>query len=483
MRKVSVYGFRVFRSLILAGLLLAAAANLPHVNATTSALLFVLVVLCFALLWGRLESLVAAVVAGFGLDYWFLPPKGSPLRETQHWISLLAFCATALATVELVARVRRHQAEALRRRDELDRMREIAGAISGAESAEDVVRRLASALLAIPGVEAAAVYERATGRTLRFGGGNGRIEDALLRGVAGAGPVPAGGGSGVGAEPVVSAGEAWGSIGLASASASPVFLKAVAERLGNAVAKVRIAESVKEVEDARREEELKSAILDALAHEVRGPLGSIKIAASTLLSDHPGNEQQRREMLTIIREEVDRMDRRIDEAASVRSAAPGEVAVQRAPCAPEEIARGALEEMRTTIGRRPAGLNVSASLPEVYCDAATVRHVIKLLLDNALKYSPAGSPIAISLAPCETGSKVLVAVSDAGPGVARAERCRIFEKQYRGARHRDSVPGMGMGLSSARRLVESQGGEIWVDDAPGGGAMFCFTLPVCRDIL
>ena len=109
-----------------------------------------------------------------------------------------------------------------------------------------------------------------------------------------------------------------------------------------------------------------------------------------------------------------------------------------------------------------------------------VVRVLKLLLDNAIKYSPSGSPVSVS-AVLEDGA-ITVTVADEGPGVAEDEQLRIFEKHYRGAAFSSTVPGTGLGLASAKNIVDAQGGAIRVDNRAQGGAAFHFTLPVSTEM-
>jgi two-component system sensor histidine kinase KdpD len=258
------------------------------------------------------------------------------------------------------------------------------------------------------------------------------------------------------------------------------LLKAVAEKVGGALSKARVAESLKEAEISRRADGLKSAIYDALAHEARGPLSSINIAATALLSERPGNAAQQREMLTIIKEEVDRMNQWIEEAARTVRTGTRDFTLTKAPQDVRVLVSGALAPLGPLLRDRQVGVQIEETLPKADCDAEMTQHVLKLLLDNALKYSPPGTPITISSS--VDGGTIDIGVSDAGPGVPEDELARIFEKHYRGSHHSSSVPGTGLGLASARHLVEWQGGAIWVNNRPEGGAAFHFSLPVADGV-
>jgi two-component system, OmpR family, sensor histidine kinase KdpD len=476
-RNLLIRSARIVLSVGVVGLVLALGSFLRHVNVTTTALVLVLAVLGIALVWDWLDALVAAVAAGLGLDFFFLPPAGFGIEDIQHWVALFAFLATALATGQLSARVRRQRSEAVRRRIDSEKLQRFSDALSEYESAETVVQRLAGTLLENLGVEAAAVYDKANDRIWRSGAGSERIADGQLREAAASGNRFVSPDSFLDILPIHKSGELAGSMGIAGTGVSPLLLVAVAEKVGNAIEKVHRAEIVKEAEIARRADELRCAVLDELAHEATGPLGTIEMAATTLLSDRPGDSDQQREMLTVIREEVDRLYRWIAETVRVSHAGESQLTLDKAPQDIRHLVASALE----TLGPRASGRRVSVEFanapPTAHCDADIIRRVIHLLLDNAMKYSPPGSPIFITSALDHDTGRVVLSIADAGPGVPADEQAHIFEKHYRGSRHKASVPGMGLGLASARYLVELHGGEIWVTNRPGGGAAFQFSLP------
>jgi K+-sensing histidine kinase KdpD len=229
-------------------------------------------------------------------------------------------------------------------------------------------------------------------------------------------------------------------------------------------------------EDIRGSEALQSAVFSALAHDARGPLNSIKIAASTLLGKALGNPEQEHELIMIILDEVNRMNQWLDEACKVGQIEPARFTPRKAPCDLGDLVSSVCDEFGLRLASRAINLEISDSLPMAECDGEMIRRVLKLLLDNANKYSPFGMPISISIRRIER-QMLVIAVGDGGPGVPDAERARIFEKHYRGVYQNSDVPGTGLGLASARTMVRSQGGEIWVTNRPEGGAAFHFSLP------
>ena len=457
------------------GLLLAVAVRLRHVNTTTISLVLVLVVLCIALVWGWLEAVVAAIVAGLGLAYFFLPPEGFGIGPAEHWVAFFTFLVTALAAGHLSARANRLRVEAVQRRQEIEKLYQLSDVISQGATADDILQRLGGSLKEILGLEAVAIYDNSTGRVCGSPARTSELTNDLLRDVAAGGNSFSDPAHCFSIVPVREGRDLLGSIGIAGTGVSPLMLKTIAEKVGNALSRARVAESVKESELSRRADDLKSAIYDALAHEARGPLGSINLAATALLSDRPGNPAQQREMVSIIKEEVGRLNQWIDETVSTSYSEHGRFG-NKTPHDVRRLVTGALEQLGPLLRDRQVGLQIEGALPTVDCDAEMTQRALKLLLDNALKYSPPGTPITVSSS-LDNG-KIVISVSDVGPGVPEHEQTRIFEKHYRGSRNSSCVPGTGLGLASAKYLVESQGGEIWMTNQPEGGAVFRFSVPL-----
>lgn len=181
-------------------------------------------------------------------------------------------------------------------------------------------------------------------------------------------------------------------------------------------------------------------------------------------------------MLTIIDEEVTRMDGLLDEAVQMARVEANDLSLKKELQNLAALIAAAIEEMSALAGRRRIQVSVPESLPPAECDKDMVIRVLKQLLSNALKYSPEESPLTVSAE--FTGAAVVIEVVDRGPGVSDEERDRIFEKYYRGRAARSGTPGTGLGLASARAIVQAHGGEIWMTSPPAGGAAFHVSLPV-----
>jgi two-component system sensor histidine kinase KdpD len=238
-------------------------------------------------------------------------------------------------------------------------------------------------------------------------------------------------------------------------------------------------------------ERLKSALLDAVTHDLRTPLTSIKASVTTLLEDFRTGEpvalgeEGRGEMLEVIDEETDRLNHFVEGLVELARIEAGEMRLRPRWGSLEEIVAAALERAAPRTRAHGVEVSLDAQLPAVRVDARAVAEVVYTLLDNAVKYSPAGTTIRVE-AEHDGGRAVRLAVEDEGPGVPFELRERVFDKFFRAMRDGDSgthqPTGTGMGLAIAKGLVEAHGGSIRIEDAPRGrGCRVVVTLPVGDD--
>src|SRR5262245_35428235 len=243
-----------------------------------------------------------------------------------------------------------------------------------------------------------------------------------------------------------------------------------------------------EAEAARRNEQLKSALLDALTHNLRTPLTAIKASVTALigagtwsLSHLPAEGQ--RELLEVIDEESDRLNRFIEALAHAGQPDASQPPHLRAVKL-DEIVRAGLARAETITRDHRITVVLEPSLPPVCVDRPSITEAIYFLVDNASKYSPAGTSIEVRAALVED-DQVQLRVTDQGPGIPSDYRERVFEKFFRipGREPSDTRRGgVGLGLPIARRLVEAQAGRIWIETPPSGsGTTVTMLLPVARD--
>jgi two-component system sensor histidine kinase KdpD len=237
--------------------------------------------------------------------------------------------------------------------------------------------------------------------------------------------------------------------------------------------RVRTEESASRAEAARQSEEFKSTLLDAIAHEFKTPLTSIKAASTSMLSDRQSLTPQFRELATIINEETDRLSVLVTEAVRMAQIDAGKVRLHREPLDMGELIHRVISLFASRTEGRDVRVSVSAGLAPVCADRDLVSLALRQLVDNALKYSPPGSSIEISAG--AEDHRVIVKVHDSGPGIPEQERERVFDKFYR--RVTNNIPGTGLGLYIAREIARAHGGEVWIEGDPGTGSEFRVALP------
>jgi two-component system sensor histidine kinase KdpD len=249
-------------------------------------------------------------------------------------------------------------------------------------------------------------------------------------------------------------------------------------------------EQASQAKAIKQSERLKSALLDAVTHDLRTPLTSIKASVTTLLDDQQSlttdnraprlDEEGRQEMLEIINEESDRLDRFIDGLMELARIEAGELHLRRRRASLSEILAAAIKRAEPRTRSHTIDLKVDRELPSVNVDGPSLVEVLYILLDNAAKYSPAGSTITVSATISKEGEVCLV-VEDQGSGISPELRERVFAKFFRamGEGVEQKPSGTGMGLAIAQGIVEAHGGRIWNEDrANGRGTRFMVALPL-----
>jgi two-component system sensor histidine kinase KdpD len=234
-------------------------------------------------------------------------------------------------------------------------------------------------------------------------------------------------------------------------------------------ASVRLAEL-----DTRRKE-----FLAVVSHDLKAPLTSI-LGYSRLLRDlgQKATEDQTREFTVIIEKQAGRMLQMIEQLLMATSVEQGAPILSREPLDLERIVREEVSAFGGVLAGRPVEVSIADELPIVYGDRSAVEHILANLLDNAVKYSEAGTPVDVSVVPAL--EEVHVSVLDRGPGIPAELLTNVFDR-YRRGDGSPSAGGVGLGLFIVRSLTQGHGGRVWAENRDGGGASVTFTLPLRRD--
>lgn len=237
----------------------------------------------------------------------------------------------------------------------------------------------------------------------------------------------------------------------------------------------RGAETAREAAVARRSDELKTALLRAVTHNLRTPLASIKASVSGLRQPSAAyTAEDRAELLAEIEEEADRLDRLVTNLLDASRLEAGALTVRSHPQDLRELVGAVVDRLEPKLDGHHVRVEIPEELPPVACDYAQIDQVVANLLENAVNHTPAGTGVLARA--CLEGERVRVEVLDQGPGIPPAERERLFRPFERG---HTRAPGSGLGLTIARGFVEAHGGHLWLEDPDAGrGARFVFTLPL-----
>ncbi len=460
---------------VLAGIFAITAVDFRlHVNHTTVALMFLVTVLLISAYWGLRYAIVASLVATAAFNFFFLPPVGTfTIADPQNWVALIAFLITALVASNLAERARREAEGATQRRREVERLYALSQRLLASENVLELLNALPRYLQETFAI-ASAVVMSADQATVYRSSPDAKFDDTVLRStLLRGGPITEGGVSYV---PLRLGMRTVGALGIAGDDLSRETLDALGSLAGLAIERARALETLSKHQAEQEHERLRTALLDSVTHEFRTPLTSIKASVTTLLSSAALDDSGRRELLAVIDEETDRLNRLVGEAAEMAQLDSGRFKLDMQPHSIRKAIDLAMQDARAALENHDVGVIAPPDLPPVNMDVERIREVLMHLLENAGKYSQAGTPITIS---SEVKDNFLVtSVADRGPGIDSFEQSLIFEKFYRGQHQRYTAPGTGMGLAIAKVIIEAHGGSIGIVSQPGSGSVFSFSLPL-----
>ncbi len=460
----------------LAGIVIA-FRHWAHISPTTVALTLVLFVLLLASRWSLRYAVVLSLAASACYNFYFLPPVGTfTIADPQNWLALFTFLCTSVVGSRLSQKAREEAERARIRQRELELLFALSRELLQTENVAELVNALPQLIIRASRAEGVVVYLLDGDRLYQAGlrqlsGMQLPHFRQLALSVAGPDTTP----DGETRIPLRAGVRPRGLLILTGLQVSAETFEAVGGLVSIALDRAQALETVTKNEANKENERLRTLILDSITHELRTPLTSIKGAASTLLTTEKVSAEDRRELLTIIEEEADRLNRLVGQAVEMAQIEAQEVHMNFAPVAVPAVVEWALANCAWVSGTHPVTVNLPV-LPKVSADPEMVGKVLCNLLENAAKYSEPGSPIFIS-AELKDG-QVLTSVADRGIGIDAGEQTLIFDRLYRSRTQTGSTPGTGMGLAISRAIIESHHGNLTVTSQPEHGSVFTFSLPI-----
>jgi two-component system sensor histidine kinase KdpD len=462
-------------------------AFLPDTEIVMAYLLAIMIV---AFVSGRGPALVAAALSVAGYDVFFIPPLYRfTVADVRHVLTFAMMFAVGLAISSLTGTLRRQSRDARLRERRTADLSALVGELAGAmdeEQAADVSARRAAATF---GSDAVVLLRSVDGGMRRAAASGPGVkldeEETSVARWTGEHARPAGrgtdthAGSAVLCLPLCSGGPALGVLALRPARRPPldveqrVFLEAFVHQIALGLERIRLGAEARAASLRAGAEEIRSSLLSAVSHDLRTPLAAITGAATALRLDrgklHP---DQHADLVETVCDEAARMDRLIGDLLDMVRLETSTSSAKREWVPLEELVGPALQRLESRLAGRDVRLDLPGDLPLLSVDPVLFEHLFYNLVENALKH--AAGPIDVS-ARADRGW-MQIEVADRGPGLPPGTERNVFEKFYRGAGARG--PGMGLGLSICRSIVQIHDGSISAENRPGGGAVFRIRLPM-----
>lgn len=428
------------------------------INPTTVALGLLLVILIVAAVSRLWVAIAASIVATLAFNYFFLPPVGTlKIADPQDWVALFTFLAVSVVASQLSATARARTKEATARRDEVSRLFDVSRDILLMSEAGDAHATLARIVARRFEVEYVAIHRSAE---------NGWIVSEVGEPAAGdsATVVPLRLGSRVVGRLAISSGRP---------ASTPQTLDALSGIVAIAIERIHFLDELKAREMARQGEELKTALLASIAHDLRTPLTAIRVAAENLQADWLA-ESDRREQSELVLDEVSRLGRLFESILEMARIDAGAVAATFQWVTLSEIVAAARDQAGKAIASQIVDVHIEHDAL-VRLDPRLTASALAQLIENAARYAPPASTVTISAGASDDG--LTISVRDRGPGIAAGDLPHIFDRFYRGAAAGRRISGTGMGLSIARGLLAAEQGRIWAENCVDGGARFTIAVP------
>jgi two-component system sensor histidine kinase KdpD len=480
-------------------------------------LIYLLVVFVLALTTGGGPAAAMAVLSFLLFDVLFIPPYYTlTIAKTDHVLTVFVYLGIAVITAQLVARVQARTEAAIREQRQTALLADLNAALIGDVTVEEILNTIVERVVHVYGATACRILlpEPALGLlTVRASYPPGidlpldrqmrAMADWALecRAPAGLGQhgrrihvprgirrdviEPRGAPTDILYVPIATAERPVGVLevhGRHSATRGVERAEDVLTSFANGAAlaleRGRMAEAASRTAALAQSDELKSALLAAVSHDLRTPLAVIKTATSSLRDPSvPWGDDERAEFIEVIDEETDRLTLMVSNLLDLSRIEGGVLRPDREWYDLPEL----IDDVADRLRRRAEStghvirVEIAPDVPLMYLDYVEIAQVLINLGENALRYAPAGTEITIRARPI--GPAVQLSVQDEGPGIPPAEQARVFDKFYR-VKSGEHVPGSGIGLAISKGIVETHGGRIWIESTPGAGSTFHFTLPI-----
>lgn len=448
-----------------------------HANSTAAGMVYLVLVVWSATQAGITLSLYIALLCALCFDFFFLLPYHTfLLAGAQQWVEMFAFVACSLVVSRVAELARRQTQQARQRQADVERLYELSQEMILHESAEGLIREFPLIIGRIFALDSVVLYVceldqfYASASDLPMG-----IRASLRAMTQGPSSTLALPGDFtamalvLGLRPV-------GALAWRPAQLSREVAAAVSAQVATMLARWLALETSARMEAARAGERLRTALIDSLTHELRTPLTAIRAAATTLLQSDEQDAAARMEMVKIVDEESQRLDRLIGDAFEMAQIDAHVVEVHPILQHPRVLLDQAVEASSTALARHHVTVSVDDTDDPAWFDPQLLGRVLRHLLENAARHTPPGS--RVTLRSHRVADRLEFTVEDDGPGIDALDLPLIFEKFYRGKRSTASGKGAGMGLAIVRAILAEHGGGIEASSIPGQGTRFHFWVPL-----
>jgi two-component system, OmpR family, sensor histidine kinase KdpD len=480
---------------------LVAAASLigglvgSAISPTNLVMIYLLVVVVAAVYWGRGPAVVVSVLSVLTFDFFLVPPHLTfAVSDTEYLLTFVGLLVVGVVISQLAARFREQLDIATRREAEMTALYALGRDLAVASQLDDIANAIVGnmsqtferqVVVLLPTKEGApalkpiarsprleldedemAVASWAFGQGQAAGRGTDALSAAMLRYL-----------------PLKTSHGVVGVIGLAP-SGSQTYLTPEQRRLSEACAslaavaieRAQLAEAAGKAQLLEATEKLQTALLNSISHDLRTPLVSITGVLTSLQDAGTRLDTETREnLIENAREEAERLNRIVGNLLDMTRIEAGAMNVAKEPCDVQDLIGTALEQMSGHLGSRAVAVDVPPDLPLVPLDFGLLVQVLVNVIDNALKYSPPGSPLEVRAQ--IIGRQAEVQVADRGLGIPSQDLSRVFDRFYREP-HPANVAGTGMGLFICKGIVEAHGGQIHAENRTGGGTIVKICLPL-----